>query len=464
MPKLYGEDDNKFEIMRDDGEVVTVAKSGLSPGRKKYFSGLPAYGQKSSINAEAVASMDEVVEPKTGQVLQNIQAPPQQPQAPEQAQRNPADLQVNPNDFAIASPALPNNSQQQAPASPLEDYKSAKMEGARLAQEGQARQADEYQNVIQEQNKLESVYDSQRDEIKQKKLEAEQTYKEVSDDYFNSKEIDQERYWNNKSTGEKIVAGIGLVLASMNPQAMKSALSAIDRAVDRDIAAQKLEIMKKKDKMQTAKGLVAEFNKKYGNIDASEQAAKLAALEKAKLKLEMISNQTKSQTYSAKAREAIAEVELKMLEAKQKLEKELEEKQVNIGGYKGTLSNKTEAKEFREAMNNLSTAERSIGRLLEINEQTGKSLSPNLRAEAQTLQSSLIGLLRVPLTGPGAMNESEQKLLQSLIANPTDIFALDSTNKTKLKTLLKTLKDKADTQARNLGLEKYGGVNFKPGA
>jgi len=471
MPRLVGQDDNFFKILKDDGEVLDVAKKGLGQSRTNYFNSLPSNEpeNQSSINSQTVANMDERVEPKTGQVLQNINQAPMPQGAPMVADLNndvrlvsgnvnPDPQQINPNDFAIPQQEAP----QAAQSNPMQDFKQATMEEARLGSEGQQRQAAAYGDVMKEQETVDSRYDQLRNEVEEQKLQAQKNYQEVSDEYFNSKEIDQGRYWSNASTGQKILAGIGLAFASLNPQAMQSALGSINRAIDRDIEAQKLEILKKKEKMGQAKGLVAQFQKKFGSLAAAEQAAKMAALEKAKLKMEMIAGQTKSQTMQAKARQAISQIEMSMIEQKSKLDKELEKKRIDIGGYKGTINNVQEAKDFREAMNNLSGAKNSINRLLEINEQTGKSLSPNTRAEAKTLQKTLIGALRVPIVGPGAMSEKELELLNDLVANPTDIFALDSNNKTKLKTLMRTLEQKADEQAKNLGLEKYEGVGFKP--
>jgi len=467
MARLVGQDENYFKVMRDDGQVVDVAKKGLSPGRAEYFSGLPGEARPSSINSESVANMPETVEPKTGQVLQNNQAqlPPQTPLVADLGQDVaivPGSVDLDPQGPSSGDFAIP-----QKQGSPIEQESFAEKYKSALVQEGEANaqgmkgQSDVYKENLNETSQIERQFDQERNATEENKLEAEQSYREISNEYYNSKEVDQGRYWDNQSTGQKIMAGIGLALASLNPQAMKVALGSISRAIDRDIQAQRLEIVKKKDQVQGAKGLVAQFDRKLQNLDASEKAAKMAALEKAKLKMEMIGAQTKSKTMQAKTQQAVSQAEMELAKTKQEFDEEIAKNQINIGGYKGTIDNVQEAKDFRDAMNNLSSAKASINRLLEIGDQTGKSLNLNLKAEAETIQRMLIGALRVPIVGPGALSEAELNILDKLVANPTDIFSLDSNNKVKLKTLMKTLEQKTAETAKNLGLEKYEGVRFK---
>lgn len=441
MPKLISDNPDFFEVQRDDGQAFKVAKSGLSDPRLDYFSKLEPLNPTPEIPAAPP-------EPVYADGVTPIAPDPQREVANQEI--------IDTSNFNIPeNQSVPTERE----ASPLDKYSSAVRETANMESQGAVDRSKEMDALNQQQAQIAQQFDQREQDLKLKEAEAEKQYKEVSEEYFNSKEVDQDRYWSNLSTGRKITAGIGLALASLNPQALQVALGSINRAVDRDIQAQKLEIGKKRDRVNESKSLVGKFYQKYKDLDAAEAAAKMTAIEKTKLKLQSIQETTKSSTVRTKAETAIAQMEVEMLKNQSKLKERL----VNIGGYTGVLSNPTEAKGFREAMNNLSTAETSINRLLEINDKTGKSLSTDLRAEAEVLQKSLIGLLRVPLTGPGAMNASEQALLERLVANPTDVFALDSSNKVKLKTLLKTLKSKAANEAKNLGLQSSEDkLGFKP--
>jgi hypothetical protein len=94
-------------------------------------------------------------------------------------------------------------------------------------------------------------------------------------------------------------------------------------------------------------------------------------------------------------------------------------------------------KVVREAKVTRDTVKQGVNRLKEIAQSTGKSLSLNDRAEAESIKSALIGRLREPITGPGAMSEGERAILQSMIPSVADSFTFDSVNLKKLDTLQK---------------------------
>jgi hypothetical protein len=451
MPKLLNDTPDFFEIQRDDGSTMNIAKKGLTPAKIEYFQGMSGTDKPSSINRDAVAAQSQENYNMGGDIYSKNKLPPipnavdpiiQDQVATQEAA--PTEL-VNRVNFEIDEQREPSRIDS---STPMDRYKSSSRETANLQADAASDSAILLGDLSSQNQALTNQFKEREEQLKLKEAQAQKDYEDVSREYFESEEIDQDRYWSDMSTGRKIAAGIGLVFASLNPQAMQTALGAINRAVDRDIQAQKIELGKRKEKMGEAKSLVGKFYQKYKDLDSAELAAKGVAIESIKLKLQAQAEKTKSSVIRSKNETAIAQIEMEQ----QKVQSKLKNKLVDIGGYTGTLDSPTEAKGFREAMNNLQTAETSINRLLEINKKTGKSLSPNLNAEAEVLQKSLIGLLRVPLTGPGAMNASEQALLERLVANPTDIFSLDSNTEIKLKTLLKTIKNKASNEAKNLGL------------
>lgn len=96
-----------------------------------------------------------------------------------------------------------------------------------------------------------------------------------------------------------------------------------------------------------------------------------------------------------------------------------------------------------------------IQNLLSINNKfLGGALSTDARASAQQSQNMLIGKLRTLIVGPGAVNESEYKLLRDAISNPTDFFSLKSSNALKLKQLEKAIESKVEANIRAYGLKK----------
>jgi len=117
-----------------------------------------------------------------------------------------------------------------------------------------------------------------------------------------------------------------------------------------------------------------------------------------------------------------------------KLEREIGASTVT--GY-GVAPSPEIAKDFREVLISATEAQTGIKRLLEINEMDSPWTSLDLRSEAGVLQGALQGALRKEIVGPGAVTDTEQELLKSIIRDPTKFWSLSSSNKTALETLLK---------------------------
>lgn len=119
------------------------------------------------------------------------------------------------------------------------------------------------------------------------------------------------------------------------------------------------------------------------------------------------------------------------------------------------------AKNVRQAASDLSAAVNNIDELIKIAKERpgiGKSFDFNLRARTKALQQATVGLLRLPLTGPGALNEGERSMLEKMISNPTDVFSLDSSNITSLEELKRILYNKMQRTAES----ELEGSTWKP--
>jgi hypothetical protein len=100
----------------------------------------------------------------------------------------------------------------------------------------------------------------------------------------------------------------------------------------------------------------------------------------------------------------------------------------------GIAFDKEAAKLMREAKVDTDGAVRALDGLIGMSKDWN-SLSPTEKGKAQTMASTLIGKLRIPLTGPGAMSEGDRKMLENVIGNPTSFFSYEPAEVAKLQSL-----------------------------
>ncbi|CAB5194995.1 hypothetical protein UFOVP175_37 [uncultured Caudovirales phage] len=127
---------------------------------------------------------------------------------------------------------------------------------------------------------------------------------------------------------------------------------------------------------------------------------------------------------------------------------------IDFPEFKGTAPSAKEAETFREQYYNLLTSRRDLGRLIEIaNMGAGTQQTPQIKAEADQLARTVQGAMRLDILGPGTVTDSDRKMLESIVRNPTDIFSLSSSNKKALEGLLSRATNGITTRAQSLGLQ-----------
>ena len=75
------------------------------------------------------------------------------------------------------------------------------------------------------------------------------------------------------------------------------------------------------------------------------------------------------------------------------------------------------------------------------------------RAIAEQDINTLIGDLRLALTGPGPLTDTERDFVKDIIGNPTKMFSLESVERVRLKNLAQTLDSKMRTKLRSTTVE-----------
>lgn len=164
------------------------------------------------------------------------------------------------------------------------------------------------------------------------------------------------------------------------------------------------------------------------------QRKEKAAEQQAELKQAEIDARTEIEANKIASAEKLANINSmsKLLGLKQQSEKELLEKTVPDVGIALSKDDSKILKEKKTVLNNVTDG---IDRLTAIGNTNLATLSPEQRTAAQTEVQALIGQLRIPLTGPGPLTDTEREFMENIIGNPTKIFSLSSNEQVKLDTI-----------------------------
>lgn len=116
--------------------------------------------------------------------------------------------------------------------------------------------------LAKEQEKLYSMQDTYKKELGTELAKYDSAYQELAD--ANKIEVNPKRYIDNMSTASKVFAGIGILLSGFGgPESASKALGIINKAVDDDIAAQKIS---REGKVEAAKTGIASIDKRVKGV------------------------------------------------------------------------------------------------------------------------------------------------------------------------------------------------------
>lgn len=352
--------------------------------------------------------------------------------------------------------------QPQAPASSIADPSSMLQKGYNQSLAGinatakaQGDLGNEQATIFQQQQEataqLQSQYKQDYDALD---MERQHLVADIQDGH-----VSPEKFWDNHS---KIATGIGMILAGFNPtNSPNAAINFLKAQMEQNLEAQKANLSSKQS-------LLSANLQQFGNMRQAMDMTRVMQADVVKNQLESAAAKATSPLAKAAALKAAGEINAAYAPLFQKVATQASMAKLTSGANQDPsklpalidaiavqdpdrakemrgrlvpglgLTNDLEgAKGLREMQATVKTVRSGIQRLREITKQTGKSMSPTLRSEADSLRTQLIGRLRVPITGPGAMSEGERELLMQAIPSATDMFSLDSKTLKKLDTLEK---------------------------
>ena len=364
----------------------------------------------------------------------------------EEAQRAPADLPTN----QVQAPSIDSDGKATSLTNEIDQSVKQFDAYAAKARQEMAALDKETQNEI-------DLQEMAKQEAERKK-QLQREYDAINPELKN--------YFAGKTTFQKIVAGIGLGLASLTPQGAQNALKIIDQEIERDLDIQKLAKQNKKDEITASENLYSKYMNHYKDARMARMATKADMYQRTAMELQVMGQKVNSTAAKQKLAMGAEELQLKAQQQKITLnelatKRMKEEMSGKVPGYEGQLQNASEVKDFKDTVMRTREVMNGLAKLKEIGKRAGKSFSLKDRAEAESIRRTLIGALRVPITGPGAMNESELALLERLIPDVTSFFTLDSVNEKSIDTLMGEVKDREAIAAKTYGLRRISEGELK---
>lgn len=102
--------------------------------------------------------------------------------------------------------------------------------------------------------------------------------------------------------------------------------------------------------------------------------------------------------------------------------------------------NKDGVKKFTTQLEGATSSLRLIQRLRQINNETGESVSPELRARATSLRNQLVGQSRLAIVGPGQLSDTERQFIMETVPAVANVWELDDRSEAKLQELESTIR------------------------
>lgn len=435
-----------------------------------------------------------------------IEVNPLQQQAAQQVQAQQADVQMQQQaaqQQAVQPQVTPQQNYMQSEIANVEKQKAINTSLADAGVQKAKFDAEAQRELIKQQQ--DDIYNRQ---IKQAEMQNEvngqlESLQNAQNEYKNflaspEAKVKVNNLWENMGTGQKILAGISLVLgaAGAGTSGRNGAVEVITKAIDTDIAAQKQNIqLQAEGKLQNynaENNMYGQMLKKYQNEDAALAATQLLKLQQvqsqlnavaadysgtavakqgqlANLALDSAINVKKQEFAKAAQTAAIMrqmgsgqnmsispnsippEVYAGLDENSRKYVDNMRERWVD--GY-GPATNPDAMQAFQKKRGELEPGINGIQTVQKMLKDYSRITDPIKAAKIRTELEILVGSLREAVVGPGAMTPDEYKRLVRVIGDPTSLDKFRGLEEAKLGQVLKKLQRDLDASAEQFGLPR----------
>jgi hypothetical protein len=307
-------------------------------------------------------------------------------------------------------------------------------------------------------------------------------------------------FWADKSSGQKVTAALLLGIGALGGAMAKGPNQAqvrLDKIIEDDIARQQRQREFAREGMKFKDTLFDLNYKRIGDQQLALDATRLDAQQKvltqietmkakladpiARANLDKVSGQLMLNYEQAKAKHAVemkeylleqaykqADFKMKLADQSRKeseelrQQEELEMKRETAAGEKRKrfvpefeqfALTAEDATYLKENGANTYQATKNLNRLMQLSQMTGRSVIPELKAEAEVIKAFITGDVKQQIVGTGAISDSDWALIDRAIADPSKFMSLDSSVKKRLQTAIDIVQSKFKARARGAGID-----------
>lgn len=390
------------------------------------------------------------------------------------AQRAPQSLPQVPQPQApVLTPQQPVVPQVSSMSSPIQDYAQAfasKEAGVNLAAQAQSQAAKEQAMAYEQQAKDLAALESNR--IQQRAVL--DTERKALIDAVTNGQVDPSRFYNNMSTGNKILAAISVALSGLasglsgKAGEPNQALAIIQKSIDRDIEEQRQALGRKET-------LLSENLRRYGDLNTATEATRLQLNAVTQAKVMQSAAKANSALAKAEALKLNGDLEMQGAGLKEKLAekqalaslsmgggisdaqmqqlpKEVRERAVKIGGKYALAIDENSAKEAREIVGAHEAMMTNLAELVALRKQYGQETLPSgIKNRMQTIAENL-RVNYIKANKLGTLDKGVERVLDKVVSDPTSIgFVLQQYDELK-----NTQERSVQARLNSLGIQ-YGG-------
>lgn len=281
-----------------------------------------------------------------------------------------------------------------------------------------------------------------------------QKFRNLTDKYSKS-EIDPGKFWASRSTGDKVLAAIGLAMGAIGSQdGVNRSVSILNQAIERDIDAQKANLDAAGKAAGNQMNLLGIMRSNFSDQQQAHNATEAAMRQRA---ISML-DETALRFSGPEKQAAVAAMKAKLgqdyLQNVNKTEMAAKLSASEAAKNWAQVSAARSAGQSKEQMASSSTHKtmsETIGRIKSLVGDTNiiTEKAGSRAAEMQSLAADL--LLQVKEAAKlGALDKGSIEIAEKLIGDPSATFTLDSTKIARLNSLLSQSRRKAENMGASV--------------